>query len=191
MLTSNRSPRRPPKSWPAAVMSPFLPPHADPAETEARIGDLYMGHGSGRCPNQTRRRPHARFFPRRRRRKPWILELQGPSSKKPKNTSCARELDPRNPRFLWPRLVAMSRGGSVGVPVGAIVAFDKTVELSPEFAPACLTSPRFTRCARKLCRRRWTPRNMPRLWSQVTPATNTRLPSFSRTWTNGGGPKGR
>jgi len=33
-------------------------------------------------------------------------------------------------------MVAMSRGGFVGVPVGAIVAFEKTVELSPTFAPA-------------------------------------------------------
>lgn len=33
-------------------------------------------------------------------------------------------------------LVAMGRGGHVGVPVGAVVAFEKTVALNPDFAPA-------------------------------------------------------
>ena len=33
-------------------------------------------------------------------------------------------------------LVAMARGGHVGVPVGAVVAFEKTIALNPNFAPA-------------------------------------------------------
>ncbi len=33
-------------------------------------------------------------------------------------------------------LVAMARGGGVGVPVGAVVAFEKTVALNPDYAPA-------------------------------------------------------
>ena len=33
-------------------------------------------------------------------------------------------------------LVAMARGGGVGVPVGAVVAFEKTIALNPDFAPA-------------------------------------------------------
>ena len=38
--------------------------------------------------------------------------------------------------FLVSVMVAMARGGFVGVPVGAVVAFEKTVALSPDFAPA-------------------------------------------------------
>jgi len=49
----------------------------------------------------------------------------------------AAELDPKRPlAFYGQGMVAMSRGGSVGVPVGAVVAFEKTVALSPDFAPA-------------------------------------------------------
>jgi Flp pilus assembly protein TadD len=49
----------------------------------------------------------------------------------------AAELDPKRPlAFYGQGMVAMSRGGFVGVPVGAVVAFEKTVALSPDFAPA-------------------------------------------------------
>jgi len=49
----------------------------------------------------------------------------------------AAELDPKRPlAFYGQGMVAMSRGGFVGVPVGAVVAFEKTVALNPDFAPA-------------------------------------------------------
>ena len=49
----------------------------------------------------------------------------------------AAELDPKRPlAFYGQGMVAMSRGGFVGLPVGAVVAFEKTVALSPDFAPA-------------------------------------------------------
>jgi tetratricopeptide (TPR) repeat protein len=49
----------------------------------------------------------------------------------------ALKLDPKRPLAYYGQgMVAMSRGGSVGVPVGAVVAFEKTVALSPDFAPA-------------------------------------------------------
>ena len=67
-----------------------------------------------------------------------FLELQGAQLEEAeKHFIRAAELDPKRPlAFYGQGMVAMSRGGSVGVPVGAIVAFDKTVALSPEFAPA-------------------------------------------------------
>jgi tetratricopeptide (TPR) repeat protein len=47
------------------------------------------------------------------------------------------ELDANDAMNYYGRgLVAMSKGGNVGVPVGAVVAFEKTVELNPGFAPA-------------------------------------------------------
>jgi len=113
-----------------------------------------------------------------------FLELQGAQLEEAeKHFMRAAEIDPKRPlAFYGQGMVAMSRGGSVGVPVGAIVALTRRLSSALNSRPRGLTSPRFTRCARKLSRRLWTPRNTPRLWSQVTPATNTRLPSFSRTW---------
>jgi len=115
-------------------------PHTlTPAETEARIGDLYMGHG---------RRDDARTKLEdalmhdsslaSAEESLGFLELQGAQLEEAeKHFMRAAELDPKRPlAFYGQGMVAMSRGGSVGVPVGAIVAFDKTVELRPEFAPA-------------------------------------------------------
>ena len=47
------------------------------------------------------------------------------------------EIDPNNALTYYGQgQVAMSRGGHVGVPVGAVAAFEKTVALNPDFAPA-------------------------------------------------------
>jgi tetratricopeptide (TPR) repeat protein len=49
----------------------------------------------------------------------------------------AMALDPNDAmNFYGQGLVALSRGGHVGVPVGAVVAFEKTIALNPDFAPA-------------------------------------------------------
>lgn len=49
----------------------------------------------------------------------------------------ATELDPKDSLAYYGQgMIAMSRGGFVGVPVGAVVAFEKTVALNPDFAPA-------------------------------------------------------
>jgi hypothetical protein len=49
----------------------------------------------------------------------------------------AAELNPQNSLAYYGQgMIAMSRGGFVGVPVGAVAAFEKTVALNPDFAPA-------------------------------------------------------
>ena len=115
-------------------------PHTlTPAETEARIGDLYMGHGR-RDDARTKLEDALMLDPSLASAEESLgfLELQGAQLEEAeKHFMRAAEIDPKRPlAFYGQGMVAMSRGGSVGVPVGAIVAFDKTVELSPEFAPA-------------------------------------------------------
>ena len=49
----------------------------------------------------------------------------------------ALELSPNDALSYYGQgLIAMSKGGMVGVPVGAVVAFEKTISLNPDFAPA-------------------------------------------------------
>jgi tetratricopeptide (TPR) repeat protein len=110
-----------------------------PAETEARIGELDLSHG---------RRDDARTkledalmldssLASAEESLGFLLLQTDQLEEAEKHFQRAAELDPKRPlAFYGQGMVAMSRGASVGVPVGAIVAFDKTVELSPDFAPA-------------------------------------------------------
>ena len=54
-----------------------------------------------------------------------------------KHFTRAAELNPNDPlNYYGQGMIAMSKGGFVGVPVGAVVAFEKTISLNPDFAPA-------------------------------------------------------
>jgi tetratricopeptide (TPR) repeat protein len=110
-----------------------------PAETEARIGDLDMAHGR-RDDARTKLEDALMLDPSLASAEESLgfLDLQGTQLEEAeKHFMRAAQLDSKRPlAFYGQGMVAMSRGGSVGVPVGAIVAFDKTVELSPDFAPA-------------------------------------------------------
>ncbi len=54
-----------------------------------------------------------------------------------KHFTRASELDPNDAlNYYGQGMIAMTRGGFVGVPVGAVVAFEKVITLNPNFAPA-------------------------------------------------------
>jgi tetratricopeptide (TPR) repeat protein len=110
-----------------------------PAETEARIGELDLGRG--RREDAQTKLEHALMLD------PSLADVEESLGflllqterleESEKHFMRAAELDPKRPlAFYGQGMVAMSRGGSVGVPVGAVVAFEKTVALSPDFAPA-------------------------------------------------------
>jgi tetratricopeptide (TPR) repeat protein len=110
-----------------------------PAETEARIGELDVGRGR-REDAQTKLEHALMLDPSLADAEEGLgfLLLQTERLEEAeKHFIRAAELDPKRPlAFYGQGMVAMSRGGSVGVPVGAVVAFEKTVALSPDFAPA-------------------------------------------------------
>jgi tetratricopeptide (TPR) repeat protein len=67
----------------------------------------------------------------------FLTLRQGHLEDSEKHFARASELDPASAlAFYGQGMVAMSRGGFVGVPVGAVVNFEKTVALNPDFAPA-------------------------------------------------------
>src|SRR6202035_176232 len=67
----------------------------------------------------------------------FLLLQMGQLEEAEKHFMRAAELDPKSPLAYYGQgMVAMSRGGFVGVPIGAVVAFEKTVSLIPDFAPA-------------------------------------------------------
>jgi hypothetical protein len=110
-----------------------------PAETEARIGELDLGRGR-RDDAQTKLEHALMLDPSLADAEEglgFLLLRTEQLEVAEKHFMRAAELDPKRPlAFYGQGLVAMSRGGSVGVPVGAVVAFEKTVALSPDFAPA-------------------------------------------------------
>jgi tetratricopeptide (TPR) repeat protein len=110
-----------------------------PAETEARIGDLDLGRGR-RDDAQTKLEDALKIDPSLASAEEsmgfYLLQVDQLEEAE-KHFVHAAELDPKLPLAYYGQgMVAMSRGGFVGVPVGAVVAFEKTVALSPEFAPA-------------------------------------------------------
>ena len=110
-----------------------------PAETEARIGELDLGRGR-REDAQTKLEHALMLDPSLADAEEslgFLLLQTERLEEAEKHFIRAAELDPKRPlAFYGQGMVAMSRGGSVGVPVGAVVAFEKTVALSPDFAPA-------------------------------------------------------
>ena len=110
-----------------------------PAETEARIADLDLGRGR-RDEAQTKLEDALKLDPSLAGAEEslgfYLLQVQQLEDAE-KHFMRASEIDPKSPLAYYGQgMVAMSRGGFVGVPVGAVVAFEKTVELSPAFAPA-------------------------------------------------------
>jgi tetratricopeptide (TPR) repeat protein len=110
-----------------------------PAETEARIGELDLGRGR-REDAQTKLEHALMLDPSLADAEEslgFLLLRTEQLEEAEKHFIRAAELDPKRPLASYGQgMVAMSRGGSVGVPVGAVVAFEKTVALSPDFAPA-------------------------------------------------------
>jgi tetratricopeptide (TPR) repeat protein len=110
-----------------------------PAETEARIGELDLSHGR-RDDARTKLEDALMLDPSLASAEEslgFLLLQTDQLEEAEKHFLRAAELDPKRPlAFYGQGMVAMSRGGSVGVPVGAVVAFEKTIELSPDFAPA-------------------------------------------------------
>jgi tetratricopeptide (TPR) repeat protein len=110
-----------------------------PAETEARIGEMDLGRGR-REDAQTKLEHALMLDPSLADAEEslgFLLLQTERLEEAEKHFIRAAELDPKRPlAFYGQGMVAMSRGGSVGVPVGAVVAFEKTVALSPDFAPA-------------------------------------------------------
>jgi len=137
-----------------------------PAETEARIGDLDLGRGR-REDAQTKLEHALMVDPSLAgaEERPWVFAASNGAARgrRKKHFMRAAELDPKRPlAFYGQGMVAMSRGGSVGVPVGAVVAFEKTVALSPDFAPAWYNLSSIYALRKETLQKLWTPRNMPR-----------------------------
>jgi tetratricopeptide (TPR) repeat protein len=110
-----------------------------PAEMEARIGDLDLTRGR-RDDARTKLEDALMLDPSLASAEEsfgFLLLQIGQLEDAEKHFMRAAELDPKRPLAYYGQgMVAMSRGGFVGVPVGAVVAFEKTVALSPDFAPA-------------------------------------------------------
>jgi tetratricopeptide (TPR) repeat protein len=115
-------------------------PHTlTPAEAEARLGDLDLGRGR-RDDAQEKLEDALKLDPSVASAEEslgfYLLQVDQLEEAE-KHFVHAAELDPKLPLAYYGQgMVAMSRGGFVGVPVGAVVAFEKTVALSPDFAPA-------------------------------------------------------
>jgi tetratricopeptide (TPR) repeat protein len=67
----------------------------------------------------------------------YLLLQQNQIDDAEKHFTRASQLNPNDAlSYYGEGLVAMTRGGFVGIPVGAVVAFEKTISLNPNFAPA-------------------------------------------------------
>ncbi len=110
-----------------------------PAETEARMGDFALIRGR-RDDARTKLEDSIKLDPSLASAEEsfgFLLLHEGQLEEAEKHFERASELDPKSSLAYYGQgMVAMSRGGFVGVPVGAVVAFEKTVALTPDFAPA-------------------------------------------------------
>jgi tetratricopeptide (TPR) repeat protein len=110
-----------------------------PAETEARMGDFALIRGR-RDDARTKLEDSIKLDPSLASAEEsfgFLLLQEGQLEEAEKHFERASELDPKSSLSYYGQgMVAMSRGGFVGVPVGAVVGFEKTVGLTPDFAPA-------------------------------------------------------
>jgi tetratricopeptide (TPR) repeat protein len=110
-----------------------------PAETEARIGNFARIRGrreDARTKLEDSIKLDSSLASAEESLGFLLLELEQLEEAE-KHFVRATELDPKNSLAYYGQgMIAMSRGGFVGVPVGAVVAFEKTVALNPDFAPA-------------------------------------------------------
>jgi tetratricopeptide (TPR) repeat protein len=110
-----------------------------PAETAARMGDFALARGK---PDDARTKLEDAIkldasLASAEESLGFLLLQQTQLEDAEKHFERASELDPKSSlAFYGQGMVAMSRGGFVGVPIGAVVAFEKTVALNPDFAPA-------------------------------------------------------
>jgi tetratricopeptide (TPR) repeat protein len=110
-----------------------------PAETEARLGDFLLARGR-REDARAKLEDAVKLDPSLAGAEEslgFLLFQLEQFEEAEKHFGRAVELDPKDSLAYYGQgMIAMSRGGFVGVPVGAVVAFEKTVSLSPDFAPA-------------------------------------------------------
>jgi Flp pilus assembly protein TadD len=110
-----------------------------PAEMEARMGEFALVRGT-RDDARTKLEDSIKLDPSLASAEETLgfllLQLEQLEEAE-KHFMRAAELDPKDSLAYYGQgMIAMSRGGFVGVPVGAVVAFEKTVALNPDFAPA-------------------------------------------------------
>jgi tetratricopeptide (TPR) repeat protein len=110
-----------------------------PAETEARMGDFARIRGrreDARTKLEDSIKLDSSLAGAEESLGFLLLELEQ-LEEADKHFARAAELNPKNSLAYYGQgMIAMSRGGFVGVPVGAVAAFEKTVALNPDFAPA-------------------------------------------------------
>ncbi|MBZ5697036.1 MAG: tetratricopeptide repeat protein [Acidobacteriia bacterium] len=110
-----------------------------PAETAARMGDFALSRGKfdsarTKLENAIELDPSLASA---EQSLGYLLLQQNQLDDAEKHFTRALELDPNSALAYYGQgTVSMVRGGSVGVPTGAIVAFEKTVSLNADFAPA-------------------------------------------------------
>lgn len=109
------------------------------AETEARMGDFLANRGK-REDAQEKLEDALKLDPsvvEAEQSLGYLALHQNELDDAEKHFTRATELDPNDAlSYYGEGLVAMTRGGFVGVPVGAVVNFEKTISLIPDFAPA-------------------------------------------------------
>ncbi len=120
-------------------VAPGSPRTLSPAEIEALIGDFAANRGKlddaqEKLEDALQQNP---MLADAEQSLGFLTLRQDHLDDSEKHFARASELDPASAlAFYGQGMVAMTRGGFVGVPVGAVVNFEKTVALNPDFAPA-------------------------------------------------------